>query len=156
MPEDTRPSTYCLVANCNAVVGSCVTATEVNPPTVKDDAPNAMFVDPTVKELFTNAALAMFDNVLLDALIVLLVSVCAAVFVVTVSDTTWAEAMLKAPPVIVLLVNVNEDGNDKTGVCPPVDVISLAVPVTEVTAPISVGEIVILAAAVNWPCALTV
>jgi hypothetical protein len=98
----------------------------------------------------------MFDSVLLDALIVLLVSVCVAVKVATVSETTWAEAMLNAPPVIVLLVNVNADGNDKTGVCPPDDVISLAVPVTEVTAPISVGEIVMLAAAVICPCALTV
>ena len=116
MPEATRPSTYCLVANCNAVVGSCVTATEVNPPKVSDAAPNAMLVVPTVKELLVNDALAMLVSVLLDALIVLLVSVCVAVKVATVSETTWAEAMLNAPPVIVLLVNVNEDGNEITGV----------------------------------------
>ncbi len=71
---------------------------------------------PTVTDELVRLAFAMLVSVLFEPLIVLLVSVWAAVLVVTVSDTTWAEAMLKAPPVIVLLVNVNELGNEITGV----------------------------------------
>ena len=56
-------STYCLVANCRAWVGSCVTATDVKPPNVRLVAPREILVVPMVKELFVNAALAMLLNV---------------------------------------------------------------------------------------------
>ena len=90
--------------------------TEVNPAKVDAVAPNEMLVEPTVNELFVSDALAMLVSVFDAPLIVLLVSVWAAVLVVTVSETTWAEAMLNAPPVIVLLVNVKALGNEITGV----------------------------------------
>ena len=68
-------STYCLVANCNADTGSCVTATEVKPPRVNEEAPRAIAVVPTVTELFVKEAFAMLVSVLLLPLIVLLVRV---------------------------------------------------------------------------------
>ncbi len=63
MPDDARVSTYCFVANCKAVVGSCVTATEVKPPRVKLEAPNAIAVVPTVTDEFVRLALAMLVSV---------------------------------------------------------------------------------------------
>lgn len=47
-------STYCLVANCNEVVGSCVTVTDVKPPKVKLVLPKEMLVVPMVNELFAS------------------------------------------------------------------------------------------------------
>lgn len=75
IPEDTKVSTYCLVATCRLVVGSCVTATEVKPPNVRLEAPNEIAVVPTVTAEFVRLAFAMFVRVLLEPLMVLLVSV---------------------------------------------------------------------------------
>ena len=75
IPEDTKVSTYCLVATCKAVVGSCVTVTEVKPTGASSVAPKAIFVVPSVIDEFVKLALAMFDSVLLAPLIVLFVSV---------------------------------------------------------------------------------
>ena len=75
MPEAASESTYCLVANCNADTGSCVTATEVSPPRVKLVAPSATLVVPSVRELFVSAEFGRFVNVLVDPLIDLLVNV---------------------------------------------------------------------------------
>ena len=52
-------STYCFVASWKLLTGSCVTATEVNPPNVKDDAPSEIEVVPTVTALFVNAPLGI-------------------------------------------------------------------------------------------------
>jgi hypothetical protein len=46
MPEETKPSTYCLVAKSSAAVGSCVTVTVVNPPNVSAVPPKEIFVVP--------------------------------------------------------------------------------------------------------------
>lgn len=106
--------------------------------------------------LLVSDALAMLDSVLVEPLMVLLVSVCVAVFVVTVSEPTVAEVMLNAPPVTVLPVNVKADGSDKVTLVVPVDVISLAVPLTDATAPMPPAVIVVFPAKVSWPWALTV
>lgn len=106
--------------------------------------------------LLVSDALAMLDSVLVEPLMVLLVSVCVAVFVVTVSDPTVAEVMLNAPPVTVLPVNVKADGNDKVTLVVPVAVISLAVPLTDATAPMPPAVMVVFPAKVSWPWALTV
>ena len=74
------------MANCKAVNGSCVTATEVSPPSVKLDAPNAIAVVPTVTEELVRLAFAMLVSVLLAPLIVLFVSVCEPVSVATVES----------------------------------------------------------------------
>jgi len=58
--------------------------TVVNPDNVEAVAPNATFVDPMVTELFVSDALPIFDNVLVDPLIDLLVRVWAPVKVATV------------------------------------------------------------------------
>ena len=79
-------STYCLVANCNADVGSCVTATEVRPPKVRLDAPSAIAVVPTVTDELVSDALPILLRVLLEPLMVLLVSVCVPVSVATVES----------------------------------------------------------------------
>ena len=77
-------STYCLVANSRAAVGSCVTVTDVRPPNVRLDAPKAIAVVPIVTEEFVRAELGMLVNVLLEPLIDLLVNVCEPVNVATV------------------------------------------------------------------------
>ena len=63
-------STYCLVANCNALTGSCVTATLVKPPNVRLVAPSAMFVVPIVTELFVSELLPILVSVFVEPLIV--------------------------------------------------------------------------------------
>ena len=63
-------STYCLVANCNALTGSWVTATLVKPPNVRLVAPSAMLVVPTVTELFVRLLLPILDSVFVAPLIV--------------------------------------------------------------------------------------
>lgn len=87
---------------------------------------------------------------------VLLVNVCDAVFVVTVSDPTVAEVMLNAPPVTVLPVKVKALGKLNVTLVVPVDVISLAVPLTDATAPMPPAVMVVFPAKVSWPWALTV
>jgi hypothetical protein len=79
-------STYCLVANCNADVGSCVTATDVNPPKVNDEAPSEIAVVPTVTPLLVKELLPILLSVLFDPLIVLLVSVWEPLNVATVES----------------------------------------------------------------------
>lgn len=86
-------STYCLVASCRADVGSWVTATEVNPPSVRLVAPRLMAVVPTVSELFVRLALAMLLRVLLEPLMVLLVSVWLPVKVATVESMATVTAL---------------------------------------------------------------
>ena len=71
--------------------------------------------------------------------------------VTTSTPPIWIDPALKAPPVIVLPVNVSAAGSDKTTVVVPVAVISFAVPDTDATAPIPAGVIATLAAAVSWP-----
>jgi hypothetical protein len=61
-----------------------------------------------------------------------------------------------APPVMVLPVKVKAAGKDSVTVDTPVAVISFAVPLMVVIAPIAEALIATLAAAVNWPWALTV
>ena len=131
MPEETKVSTYCLVATCKADTGSCVTVTEVRPTGASAVAPKAMLVVPNVIWLLVNDAFAMLDNVLFAALMVLLVIVWDAVFVVTVSPPTVAAAMLNVPSVTVLPVKVRADGSDKTILAVPVAVISFGVPATD-------------------------
>ena len=186
MPEAASVSTYCFVANCKADTGSCVTATEVKPPSVRLEAPSAIDVVPTVTDEFVRLALAMFDSVLVAPLIdllvsvsvvarptkvsvdvgnvntpelliceitgsvsVLLVRVWVAVKVTTSTPPTVTPVALNVPPVTVLPVKVKAVGRDNTTEFVPVAVISLAVPDTEVTAPMAVAEIATLAAAVN-------
>jgi len=120
------------------------------------DAPSATATPLYVTELLVSDALAMLDSVLVEPLMVLLVSVCVAVFVVTVSDPTVADVMLNAPPVTVLPVKVKALGKLNVMLVVPVDVISLAVPLTDATAPMPPAVIVTLDAAVSWPWALTV
>ena len=67
-------STYCLVANCKADVGSWVTATDVNPPRVRLELPRLIAVVPTVSDELVRLLFPMFVKTLLEALIVLLVS----------------------------------------------------------------------------------
>ena len=80
---------------------------------------------------------------------VLLVKVCAAVRVTTSTPPTVTAVALNVPPVTVLPVKVRAVGSDSTTEFVPVAVISLAVPDTEVTAPMAVAEIATLAAAVS-------
>ena len=87
---------------------------------------------------------------------VLLVSVWLAVRVTTSTPPTVTAVALNVPPVTVLPVKVKAVGSESVTVFVPVAVISLAVPDTEVTAPMAEAEIATLAAAVSWPCALTV
>ena len=75
-----------MVANCKALTGSCVTATEVKPPSVALEPPKAIVVVPIVKDELVKLALAMFVNVLFEPLIVLLVRVCEPVSVATVES----------------------------------------------------------------------
>jgi hypothetical protein len=103
----------------------------------------------------------------------LLVKVCVAVKVATVSPATLAledavrvvkapelavdapigvlliEPPVNAPPVIVLPVKVKAEGKDKVTVVVPVEVISFGVPLMVVTAPIEEALIATLAAAVS-------
>ena len=67
----------------------------------------------------------------------------------TVSAPTVAVVMLNVPPVTVLLVKVKAAGKDSVTVDVPVEVISFAVPLTVVTAPMEDALIATLAAAVN-------
>jgi len=68
-------STYCFVANCSGLVGSCVTVTLVNPAGVNDVPPRAIFVVPSVIELLVSALFGMLVNVFELPLMVLLVNV---------------------------------------------------------------------------------
>ena len=86
-------STYCLVANCNADVGSCVTATDVNPPKVREDAPKAILVVPTVTDELVRLELPMLVRVLVDPLIDLFVRVCESVKVATVESIAIVTAV---------------------------------------------------------------
>ena len=52
-----------MVANCKAVVGSCVTVTEVKPTGASDVPPSAMLVVPSVIEEFVRLALAILVSV---------------------------------------------------------------------------------------------
>ena len=141
-----------MVAKSKAAIGSCVTVTLVSPPNVRLDAPSAMLVVPTVNELFVNEPLPMLVSVFVAPLIVLLVSVCDAVLVVTVSAPTVAVVMLNVPSVTVLPVNVNAVGRFNVTTVPTcVEVISLAVPLTALIAPMVLGVIDTLAAAVSCP-----
>ena len=186
-------STYCFVATCKANTGSCVTATEVKPPSVRLEAPRAIDVVPTVTDEFVRLALAMLVSVfvapLIDLLVkvsvvarptkvsvavgrvttpvlliceitgsvsVLLVRVWVAVRVTTSTPPTVTAVALNVPPVTVFPVKVNAVGNETTTLVVPVAVISFAVPDTDATAPIPAGVTVTFAAAVSWPCALTV
>ena len=79
-------STYCLVASCKADVGSCVTATEVNPPSVNEEAPRLIAVVPTVTELFVNAEFGMLVSVFVEPLMDLFVNVCVPDSVATVES----------------------------------------------------------------------
>ena len=67
------------------------------------------------------------------------------------SAPTVAVVMLNAPPVTVLLVKVKAAGKDNVIVDTPVAVISFAVPLMVVIAPIEEALIATLAAAVNCP-----
>ena len=93
MPEDTSVSTYCLVATCKAVVGSCVTAIEVRPPKVRFVAPKAVEVVPSVIDELVRLAFPMLDSVLLDPLMVLFVRVCVPVRVATVESMAMVTAV---------------------------------------------------------------
>ena len=107
-------STYCLVANCKADTGSCVTVTDVKPAGVNDVAPRAIVVVPSVIDELVSALFGMSVNVFDDPDIDLLVKVCEPVRVATV------ESML-----IVLAVdpsNVVPEFN-----CRPVPTVSAAV-----------------------------
>lgn len=68
-------STYCLVVNCNADTGSCVTATEVNPPKVNEVAPRAIAVVPTVTDELVNALFGILVKVFVEPDMDLLVNV---------------------------------------------------------------------------------
>lgn len=72
---DTNPSTYCLVASCNAKVGSAVTVTLVKPAGASEVPPKAMFVVPSVMLLLVSALLGMLVRVLVEPLIDLFVKV---------------------------------------------------------------------------------
>jgi hypothetical protein len=65
-------------------------------------------------------------------------------------------APVNAPPVTVLPVKVKAAGSDRVTVVVPVAVISFAVPLMVVTAPIAEALIETFEAAVSWPWALTV
>ena len=106
--------------------------------------------------LLTSDELPMLVRVLPMPLIVLFDRVCVALAVMTVSAPTVAVVMLNVPPVTVLPVKVNAAGSETTTVVVPVAVTSLAVPVTDDTAPMPAGVIVTLAAAVSWPWPFTV
>ncbi len=67
------------------------------------------------------------------------------------SDPTVAAVILNVPPVTVLLVKVKAAGKDSVTVDTPVAVISFAVPLMAVIAPIEEALIATLAAAVNCP-----
>ena len=64
-----------MVASCNADVGSCVTATEVNPANVRLVAPRLIAVEPIVKDEFVSALFGIFVSVLVEPLIDLFVNV---------------------------------------------------------------------------------
>ena len=59
MPEETNVSTYCLVAACSAVDGSCVNVTEVRPANVVAVPPSDTNVLPMVSELLLKAPLGI-------------------------------------------------------------------------------------------------
>ena len=135
--------------------------------------PKAIVVVPKTMVLLVSALLGMFVKVFAEPDMDLLVKVCVAVKVATVSPATLAledavrvvkapelavdapigvlliEPPVNAPPVMVLPVKVKAAGKDKVTVVVPVDVISFAVPLMVVTAPIAVALIATLAAAVN-------
>ena len=95
MPEATKVSTYCLVVSSRALVGSCVTATEVNPPRVSEVPPRLITVDPMVNDELVRALLGMSVSVFVDPLIDLFVNVCVPVNVATVESMAIVTA---APP----------------------------------------------------------
>ena len=108
MPDAARLSTYCFVANCKLVVGSCVTVTDVKPTGAKDVAPNAMLVVPSVIELFVNALFGIFVNVFDAPLIDLPVNVCVPVSVTTLESmaiVTAEEPLYEVPDNPVPMVN---------------------------------------------------
>ena len=135
--------------------------------------PKAIVVVPNTIVLLVSALLGMFVNVFAEPDIDLFVKVCVAVSVATVSPATLAledavrvvkapelavvapiEVLLMvppvyAPPVMVLPVKVKAAGKDRVTVVVPVEVISFAVPLMVVTAPIAVALIATLAAAVS-------
>ena len=94
MPDATKPSTYCLVVNCSAVVGSCVTATDVSPPKVRLEPPKETPVVPMVTDELVSDELGMFDRVLFAPSIDLLVNVCVPVSVATVESIAMVTAEL--------------------------------------------------------------
>ena len=63
------------MANCKADTGSCVTVTEVRPAGVREVAPKAIVVVPSVIDEFVRALFGMFVSVLDEPLIDLLVRV---------------------------------------------------------------------------------
>ena len=85
-------STYCLVARSKAAVGSWVTVTVVSPPRVRLELPKLIAVVPTVSDELVSDALPMFDRVLVDPLIDLLVRVCVPVKVATVESIAMVTA----------------------------------------------------------------
>ena len=102
----------------------------------------------------------MLVSVLVEPLIDLLVSVSVVArptkVSVLVGRVNVPELMMRAilgeeyvPPVIVLPVKVKAEGKDNVTVVVPVEVISFAVPLIVVTAPIAVALIATLAAAVS-------
>ena len=94
MPDATKPSTYCLVVNCSAVVGSCVTATDVSPPKVRLEPPRLIAVVPIVTDELSSAPFGILVNVLVAPLIDLFVSVCVPVSVATVESIAMVTAEL--------------------------------------------------------------
>jgi len=90
-PSKATPLMFLVAANLVAVEAlpvspptNVVEVTEVRPASVVDDAPSEIAVEPTVTEEFVRLELAIFDNVLVEPEIVLLVNVWA-VFVSTIS-----------------------------------------------------------------------
>lgn len=112
-----------------------VAVTVIEPPKLTEDPLIVM-------ALLSKDAFGIALKVFVAPLIDLFVRVCEAVFVVTVSDPTVADVMLNAPPVTVLPVKVSADGRLNT-TAPDVGeaVISLAVPVTEDTPPITENSV---------------
>ena len=134
-----------------ALVAVAVTVTE--PPRLTEEPL-------IVIALLVRLALAMLVSVLVEPLIDLLVSVSVVARPTKVSvlvgrvnvPVLIMVAILGeeyVPPVIVLPVKVRAEGKDRVTVVVPVEVISFAVPLTVVTAPIEDALIATLAAAVS-------
>ena len=139
-----------------------MTVTVVNPAKVRLDAPKAIAVVPTVTDELVRLAFAMLVSVLVAPLIDLLVKVSVVVRATSVSvpdgmvivppfEIDEIIGSKNVPPVTVLPVKVKAAGKDSVTVDVPVAVISFAVPLMVVTAPIAEALIDTLAAAVNWP-----